>query len=233
MKLEAYTFKTEMHAHTKPASVCSEIYPAEVVENYARLGWSSVVISNHFYPGMRYYGEKEKCIAAYLADFDQAAEAGERLGVHVILGCEIRFSENANDYLLFGIDKPFLSEAYEYLERGIAAFSRMFRGPGRVLLQAHPFRSGMALADPAVLDGIETFNMHPGHNSRVAVAAKYAREHDMLVSAGTDFHHHGHAGMAGIITQAPVKDARDAAAVLKSRDYLFTVGGNIVLPYAQ
>lgn len=231
MELEKYTFKTELHAHTKPASECSQIYPEELVENYARLGYNSVVISNHFYSGMRYYGDKKKCIDAYLADFDLAADAGEKLGIHVILGCEIRFAENVNDYLLFGIDRDLLTEAYDYLDKDLAVFSKDFRREDRVLLQAHPFRNGMALADPAYLDGIETFNVHPGHNSRVAVAAKYAREHDFIVSAGTDYHHHGHEGLAGVLTPNVLKTSGDVALALRSRNYLLVVGGNIIFPY--
>lgn len=233
MELEKYTFKTELHAHTKPASGCSEIYPEELVENYARLGYSGVVISNHFYSGMRYYGDKEKCLNAYLADFDKAVQMGNELGIHVILGCEIRFAENINDYLLFGIDREFLKEAYAYLDKDLAVFAKDFRREGRVLLQAHPFRSGMALADPNSIDGIETFNVHPGHNSRIAVAARYAREHNFIVSAGTDYHHHGHEGLAGILTKTELKTSQDIAQVLRSRDYLLDVGGNIVLPYTK
>ena len=231
MEIEKYTFKTELHAHTKPASGCSEIYPEELVENYARLGYSGVVISNHFYSGMRYYGNKEKCLNAYLADFDKAVQVGNKLGIHVILGCEIRFAENINDYLLFGIDREFLKAAYAYLDKDLAAFSKDFRREDRVLLQAHPFRQGMALADPDYIDGIETFNVHPGHNSRVAVAARYAQEHSFIVSAGTDYHHHGHEGLAGIRTKTELKTSQEVAQVLRSRDYLLDVGGNIVLPY--
>ena len=233
MELEKYTFKTELHAHTKPVSRCSEIYPEELVKNYAGLGYSGVVISNHFYSGMNFYGEKEKCIRAYLDDYELAVQAGRKYGIHVILGCEIRFAENANDYLLFGISPEYLNTAYDYLDKSLAEFAPAFRGAGRVLLQAHPFRSGMVLADPAYLDGIETFNVHPGHNSRVAMAAKYAREHDFIVSAGTDYHHHGHEGLAGILTKTELEDSDAVAEALLRRDYLFDVGGSIVIPYAK
>lgn len=226
-----YAYKTELHTHTAPASACSDYDPVELVQHYAELKYDSLVICNHFYDGMRFYGEKEKCIAAYLEDYDRAAEAGAALGIHVILGCEIRFSENINDYLLFGIDRSFLWEAYEYIEKGIASFSRAFRRETRVLLQAHPFRNGMTHVDPEYLDGIETFNVHLEHNSRVAQAARYARKHDMIVSAGSDCHHREQEGFSSIRTKHPLCTSMDIAAVMRSRDYLLDVGGCLILAY--
>ena len=233
MNLKEYVYKTELHTHTAPASPCSDYDPVDLVQHYAALGYDSIVICNHFFDGMRFYGEKEKCLSAYLKDYDRAAEAGAGLGIQVILGCEIRFSENVTDYLLFGIDRSFLWEAYEYLERGIAVFSKDFRREDRVLLQAHPFRKGMVQVDPGYLDGIETFNVHLAHNSRVAQAALYAREHDMIVSAGSDCHHHGQEGLSSIRTKTKLCSSWDIAAVLRSRDYLMEAGGCLILPYEE
>lgn len=230
MDIHKYRYKTELHSHTSPASSCSEIAPKLAVKLYAELGYHSIVICNHFYPGMRFVEDKQKCIDAYLADYDLAAEAGEKYGINVILGCELRFSENVNDYLLLGIDRDFLSQAYECLDMGIQAFSKEFRGDGHLLIQAHPFRDGMTKVLPEYLDGIETFNMHPHHNSRVALAAKYAREHDLIPTAGTDFHHLGHEGLSALLTETELKTSHDIVQVLKSRNYIFEVGGCPVLP---
>ena len=99
-----------------------------------------------------------------------------------------------------------------------------------MILQAHPFRNGMEHVDPALLDGIEAFNMHPGHNSRVAIAAKYAKKEGLLMTAGTDYHHPGHEGCAAILTREPLKDSHDIVKVLKAKDYILEVGGCVVLP---
>lgn len=230
MDICQYTFKTELHLHTSPASGCSEIPPEKAVEIYAALGYDSVVVCNHFYPGMRFVDDKETCIREYLADYDKAVETGKRLGVHVILGCELRFTENNNDYLIYGIDKDFLPWAYDRLAVGVEAFSKEFRSDEHMILQAHPFRNGMEHVDPALLDGIEAFNMHPSHNSRVAVAAKYAKKEGLLMTAGTDYHHPGHEGCAAILTREPLKDSHDIVKVLKAKEYILEVGGCIVLP---
>lgn len=230
MNIDNYPYRTELHLHTSPASVCSEIPPELAVEQYAGMGYNSIVVSNHFCPGMRHMDDKQKCIDTYLADYDLAVKAGEKYGINVILGCEIRFTENMNDYLLFGIDRDFFDFGYDRLSIGIEEFSRQFRDDRHLLIQAHPFRNGMTEVDPQYLDGIETFNMHPNHNSRVAVAARYAREHDMITTVGTDFHHPGHQGLTALLTKTELKTSHDIAEVLRSRDYLFDIGGCIVLP---
>ena len=230
MNIQEYQYKTELHLHTSPASSCSEIPPKTAVKNYAELGYHSIVICNHFRNGMRFQEDKKTCLEAYLADYDAAVEAGKQYGVHVILGCEIRFTENANDYLLFGIDREYLDFAYECLEMSVGEFSEVFRRDDRLFIQAHPFRNGMTEVPPEYLDGIETFNMHPGHNSRVAVANRYAKKHHMITTAGTDYHHPGHEGMAALLTKTPMKTSHDLMEVLKSGDYLFEIGGSIVLP---
>ena len=230
---DKYRYRIELHAHTKPASPCSEIPPAELIERYKKQGYDAVVITNHFFPGMPGYGDRERCLEGYFSDFEAACEAGRRNGIRVLLGMEIRFSENANDYLVYGIDRADVEASYDALERGLAHYYSTFKNERNVILQAHPFRSGMELADPACIDGVETFNMHPGHNSRVAVAARYAREHDFIVSAGTDFHHPGHEGMAALRAKELPRDSFDVARMLKSRDYIFEVGGTLVLPYGQ
>lgn len=230
MNIEKYRYKTELHLHTSPASGCSEIPPELAVELYADLGYHSIVICNHFFDGMRFREDKQQCIDAYLADYDLAVEAGKKYGVNVILGCEIRFTENANDYLLFGIDRDFLDFAYESLDMGIEEFSKQFRDDGRLLIQAHPFRNGMTEVAPEYLDGIETFNMHPNHNSRVALASKYAKKHNLIPTTGTDFHHPGHEGMAALLTQIEIETSHDIVDVLRSGDYIFEIGGSILLP---
>lgn len=231
MNLSDYKHKTELHAHTSPASGCADLPPESVVRMYSELGYSSIVLSNHFHTGMRFYGDKQNAVESYLRDFNVASEYGRRYGINVILGCEIRFTENMNDYLLFGINQDFLNDAYEYLETDIKTFSDWFRNDSRLLIQAHPFRNNITLAPPDTVDGIESFNMHPNHNSRVAYACRYAKEHNFTVTCGTDFHHNGHEGMIALLTKQPVPDSAKLAEILKSRDYLFGMGDNIILPY--
>lgn len=233
MNTADYRFKTELHAHTNPASPCGNCTPEEVIKCYADTGYDSIVISNHFCPEMRHLDDKEKCIAEYLKDFEAAKTAGEQCGLNVIFGCELRFTENCNDYLIFGIDPDFVSLAFDSMPNGLESFSKVFRDDDTMIVHAHPYRDGMTEMPADLLDGVEVFNMRPESNSRIAFAAKYAQKHNLTVTCGTDFHYEGHQGMTALLTKTEIKTSRDIVKVLKSRDYLIEIGGCIVLPYGE
>ena len=72
----------------------------------------------------------------------------------------------------------------------------------------------MSSVNPKSLDGIEVFNLHPGHNARIGFAAKYARENDFIITCGSDYHHFGHEGMCAILTKEPILDSFGLVKVL-------------------
>ena len=127
-----------------------------------------------------------------------------------------------------------LSACYDYFDKGLEAFRKEVDLTKSVFIQAHPFRNGMTEVDPALLDGMETFNMHPNHNARIGVAVRYASENGMkITTAGSDFHHPdcGHEGVGILRTKVLPKDSFHLAEILKSGDYVFEIGENaIVLP---
>lgn len=225
--LEEYKYKTELHAHTKPASGCSEILPERMVEIYKNLGFETVVLTNHFvYSDEKNDGKVEKLIA----DYDRTKEFGDKAGLNIVLGAEIRFSESINDYLVYGIDKDELYKINRLLGIGIKEFYKQYKNDRNVIVQAHPFRDGMQQVSLDGLDGYEVFNMHPGHNSRVGFAAKAMCGYDGIITGGTDFHNMGHEGTCAMVTKVPITDSYLLAEVLKSGDYIFDIWGNKIIP---
>lgn len=230
--LSQYKYQIELHAHTSPASGCSQITPQTMVETYKKLGYDAVTITNHF----MYQGNeaKEEYIDAFLYDFERTEKYGNELGLKVYLGAEIRFTENNNDYLVFGINKEMLSEIYDLLPLGIENFRKNYDMPNSVFIQAHPMRDGMQDVDTALLDGMEVYNMHPGHNSRVGLASVYANENKVpIIIAGSDFHHlnQNHEGVSALRGAYIPKDSFDLAELIKKGDYLLEVGrNNIIIP---
>jgi len=224
-------FKTELHVHTSPCSICAEVPPETAVEDYARLGTSAIVITNHINPNAYNYESAEAYAESYLADYRLAKATGERLGVNVILGAEIRFTENSNDYLVYGISEDDILKMYPLIDKGIENFYKEFKNDRNLILQAHPFRNGMVLAPVDSIDGIETFNSHPGHNSRIAVALKYASENPRFITVGgTDYHHKNQEGLTFLLTNRLPKDSFDLAEILKSRNYAFWLSGAVAIP---
>lgn len=231
-----YPYRIEMHAHTAPQSKCGELAPDEVVELYARKGFDAIVLTNHFMGDGYMVGEnKEEKVKEYLRGFEEARAAGEKCGIKVYLGLEIRFSrENDNDYLIYGADEEIVASCYDFLEGSLLDFRENMPLPKSVFLQAHPFRDSIERVNPELLDGIETFNMHPGQNSRICFAARYAEENGMKIrTCGSDFHHRGlgHEAVSALRTKVLPKDSFELAEILRTCDYIFEVGGtSLVLP---
>ena len=216
-------FKTELHTHSKPASSCSDIVPEKIVEIYKEHGYDSIVLANHFTVGMQGDTAEEK-IKWYLQDYYNCLKAGEEAGLNVILGAEIRFTENHNDYLVFGICPEDLMDIYKLLPYGIDNFYKEYKNEKNIIIQAHPFRDGMESVNPASLDGVEVFNMRPHHNSRNGLAVKFAEENKLIATCGNDFHHFGHECLCGIYTKEPVRDSFELSKILKNKEYTMFVG---------
>lgn len=230
--LSQYKYQIELHAHTSPASGCSEITPKEMVETYKKLRYDAVTITNHFI--YQDNGSKEEYIDSFMNDFELTKKYGDELGLKVYLGAEIRFTESNNDYLIFGINKNMLLEIYDLLPLGIENFRKNYPMPHSLFIQAHPMRNGSQNVNPALLDGIEALNMHPGHNSRVGLTSVYADKNNIsIITAGSDFHHKNlnHEGVAAIRLKCLPKDSFELAEFIKKGDYLLEIGrNNIVIP---
>ena len=228
---ESYPYRVELHAHSSPASGCSEIPPEKLVELYADKKVDALCITNHYTPALLTNGKsREQTVSEYLDDFHRAAAEGEKRGVAVILGAELRFIENSDDFLIFGIDDKDIDDFYDHVGNSVADFRKNWHKDGSFFLQAHPFRNGMVLVDPELLDGVEAFNMHPNHNSRVGIAAGYSVENALIPTIGTDCHHFGHEAIGLIRTKALPKTSDDIAQILYSRDYIFEINCFLMIP---
>lgn len=229
-----YPYRIELHAHTNPASKCSEITPEQIVRIYKDIGFDALVLTNHFL--LKEDMSKGEYMDFYMADYEQTREMGERLGLKVYLGTEIRFTENGNDYLIFGVDRSMLEEIYDLLPYGVTHFRQHYKIPDSVFVQAHPMRQskGSQPVEPELLDGVEVFNTHPFHDGRIGLAALYAQENKIeIITAGSDFHHPNlnHEGLSAMRTQYLPEDSFGLAAMLKEKNYLLEVGrGTVIIP---
>ena len=223
-----YPYKFELHAHSNPASGCSDLPPAELVERCKNAGAHGLVLTNHVVWWNR-EEDKEAWCARYLKDYLDTKAAGEQMGIKVLLGFEAHFPENSNDYLIFGPNESFIPEMYEHIGTSEQEFYTACHGEDMLILQAHPHRNNMEPVDPAYLDGYEVFNMHPGHNSRVAVAAQLHTTHGGVITGGTDLHHRGHEGSLFTCFAEMPQDEKDLIRLLRSGDYVFMTADKIIL----
>ncbi len=223
---EKFVFKTELHAHVNPVSRCSDIAPEELADIYKAKGYDAVVVTNHFIKGFT-------TPEAFLESYEQSRLAGKRAGIEMLLGMEIRFvKEGENDYLVYGLTEEDVFRAWDYLDGTLEDFYRGFKREDILIIQAHPFRSTSTPRGEDVLDGIEVFNLHPNHNSRVGLAAAYAARHPAwITTGGTDFHHHGHEAMCAMLTRTALKQSKEVVAALKTKEYRLLVGNHIIMPF--
>ena len=226
---EKYCYKFELHCHSNPASGCSDLPPAELVERCKNAGAHGLVLTNHVVFWNRDEAKDSWC-ARYLKDYRDTKEAGEKMGIKVLLGFEMHFPENSNDYLVFGPDESFIPEAYEYVGASQQEFYTARHGENILILQAHPHRNNMEPVDPAYLDGYEVFNLHPGHNSRVGVAAQLHAQHGGVVTGGTDLHHRGHEGGLFTCFAEMPQDEQHLVRLLRSGDYVMMAADKVILP---
>lgn len=233
--LQTYKYKLELHAHSHPASECSEISPEKVVETFKNSGYDGIAITNHFYAESfeRYFKAENKRdgLNKYLSDYYRASEHGDKVGLKVYLAAELRWSDiNSNDYLIYGIDEYILSDIYDYMHATPEEFARDCKNEKSFFVQAHPFRNGITRTDASLLDGIEAFNMHPNHNSRIALATKFADENNKIKTIGSDYHHEGHHGLCATRTKILPSDSFELAAELRKNDFIAETGNSIFLP---
>ena len=100
------------HTHTAETSKCGHLPAADVVERYVKHGFSGLVVTDHLHPEYLSRIDTEhdwqKAMDHYLSGYKASKKRGDELGFDVILGAELRFPQNDNDYLVYGIDEDWL-----------------------------------------------------------------------------------------------------------------------------
>lgn len=225
-----YPCRIELHAHSAPASGCSEVPVDELVRVFHEAGYDAVAVTNHLIAEVDRFGDKETAIERFKKDLYLAHETGEKLGIKIFDGAELRFHKHSdNDYLFYGFSFDELPDIYDYLNTNLETFVSEYKKESSLLIQAHPFRNGMIRMNSDLLDAIEAFNVHQNHNSRIAVTAKYAAAEGKIMTVGSDYHHPGFEGISATRTKVLPKDEAELISIIKNDDFLIEIGGRILL----
>jgi predicted metal-dependent phosphoesterase TrpH len=128
---------------------------------------------------------------------------------------EITFTDDGYaDFLVFGLDPEYLYHYPELQRLGLRRFRTLVEPFGCLIYQAHPFRPGIALADPALLDGVEVYNGNAYFPNTNRQAADFARRHGLAAISGSDFHHRQDLGRGGIVLPERVTDSEGLVQAL-------------------
>ncbi|HHW47563.1 MAG TPA: PHP domain-containing protein [Clostridiaceae bacterium] len=217
------TYKYDTHVHTSEVSPCGKVNALELVKLYKAAGYDGLVVTDHYCDEYFYSLDGlswEEKIDMYLSGYRTALAEGQRIGLEVILGIELRFSENENDYLVYGIDESFLKKYKELYKLGIKRFRKMTSGMDILIYQAHPFRSWIEPVDPALLDGVEVFNGNPRQDNMNHKALSFAKKHNLKMISGSDFHRKEDLARGGIIIPRKVKTSAELVQLLRNDEVL-------------
>ena len=219
-------YKYELHAHTSECDRDAHLSAKELVHLYKDAGYDGMVVTDHYierfytlwFPEEVYGLNHEQQVTRWLKGFRTAREEGEKIGFTVLPGAEVRFDHYPNDYLLYGLHENFFYTVPRLNElKHIDALLRLL--PENVCaVQAHPFRDGMAVADPRGLFGMEVYN--GGTDAfRNALARQYARHYGLAMTSGSDIHDMSRLAKGGILTPRRIQTPEDLVSVLRSGEY--------------
>lgn len=213
--MEKKFIKIDPHVHSKGVSTCSHISCEEIIDKKIRLGYDGAILTNHcqawYYPK----SEHKSYVERVIEKFRRGKMHAEKKGFRLYLGLEVTLMDpHYADWLLYGVTEEFLraspclytltqKEMYELCEKW-----------GIVLVQAHPYRQ--TPCDPKYMHGVE-MNCSSIDLDKGALVEDFAKEHDLLITCGTDDHHITNEYVGGIFLPAFCHTAKDVAKYFRTQ----------------
>lgn len=216
------TYKYETHFHTAETSPCGRVTAKQAVRMYHKAGYTGIAVTDHYFRGffdMHPFSSPDRKLDLYLKGYKLALAEGRKLGVDIHLGMEIRFEENINDYLVYGMNEAFLRKHKKLYTLTLEQFRELTADHGIVIVQAHPFRPGMIPAPPSLLDGVEIYNGNPRHDSSNHLALQYAQQNKLTGFSGSDFHQPQDIARGGILTDEKIPENGFAQWILQHKNF--------------
>ena len=219
-------YRYELHSHTSECDRDAHLSARELVHLYKDAGYDGMVITDHYIE--RFYTlwfpedvaglTHAQQVHRWLQGFRTAREEGEKIGFTVLPGAEVRFDGKPNDYLIYGLHEDFFYNVPRLNELGSLEALLALLPETVCVVQAHPFRNDMTVADPRNLFGLEVFN--GGTEAfRNRLARMYAEHYGMPMTSGSDVHELERLAKGGIQTEVKIQTPEDLVAVLRSGHY--------------
>lgn len=218
-------YKYDLHIHTAECDKYAWVGGSEIVRRYKDVGYDGLVITDHYESRILDWmkneigtSDKEKIINRYLRGYYSARNEAEKIGFTVLCGAEVRFDNNINDYLVYGLEEqdfyhlPLLNKL-QNVEELSAVLPK-----NAIIVQAHPFRNNMTVCSPDNLFGIEGYNGST-EKFRNEMAKMFANHYNKVITSGSDFHEISKLAKGGIETREKINSQIDLVNVLKNGDY--------------
>ncbi len=212
----------ETHLHTIEASACSGTPGADYIEYMSGLGYSGIIVTDHFFNGNcavpRNLPWNER-VEQYCSGYEHALEAAKGTDFTVLFGIEYNFQ--GDEYLLYGVDKKWLLDNPDIMDKSRSEVHEAVNKAGGIMIQAHPYRERDYLDTirlaPSSVDGIEGFNAaNPDYQN--AWGYKYGKEHNFLMTGGSDVHRMIQEDMGGTSFPYRIETIQDFVKAFRAGD---------------
>lgn len=179
----------DLHAHSSGISRCCKLPYDQIMRVASEYGIDAIALTNHYQKSYVKDGTPEEFAERYIEEFKAAEQSGRELGFRVFFGIEVTMELYPKVHILiYGTSLDFLRKnptLYDYTQKELYEAVKENNG---IMVQAHPFRNGTTVLDVNYLDGIE-INCHPLYkNSYSGDILRIAKEHNLLVTCGGDYH---------------------------------------------
>ncbi|MDP4118921.1 MAG: PHP-associated domain-containing protein [Bacillota bacterium] len=192
-------FLYEMHCHTNEVSRCGKVSAAGLIENYYRMGFSGVCITDHDIDASSTISKKlswDERVTLFEKGYAEAKKKGDELGVDVFFAWEYSYHcglqyAGGNDFLTYCLDIDWMRNHPEMSLCSLPEYSNAVHADGGVIVHAHPFREegyiDMIRLNPRIIDAVEVFNA--GRTDKENKMAEiYAEVYELPKWAGSDNH---------------------------------------------
>lgn len=186
-------FKYEMHCHTAEVSACARTPAADMVDFYKSLGYTGLVITDHFLNGNtvvpRDIPWRER-VEQFMVGYNKAKARGDEIGLDVFFGWEFSFGFGS-DFLTYGLDGKWLLDHPDCDKLHINQFCDLAHSDGGYVAHAHPFREAVYIdiirLTPRKVDAVETINANRTDFEN-RMADQYADNYELTKICGSDNH---------------------------------------------
>ncbi|MGN1127374.1 MAG: histidinol phosphatase [Candidatus Flemingiibacterium sp.] len=212
-------YKYETHAHTSQSSKCSRITGSELARFYKSLGYAGLFVTDHFFNGNTTIPREldwEERVGLFELGYLDAKAEGDRIGLDVFFGWE--YSWGGNDFLIYGLGADWLLANPDQLSLRPREYMQKVRADGGLVIHAHPFREAGYIESikliPRDVDGVEVINSSRPESEN-SPAFWYAKNYNLLRSAGSDNHVGKRELLAGVYLPEKIATSQDFVNLLK------------------
>ena len=209
----------DMHGHTSGISRCSRIDYTSLVYLNKQSGYGGVVLCNHYDKSYVKDGDIIGFANRYIDEYYKMKEVGDKEDFKVFFGIEITLDKYDNVHLLvYGVEPELLLKYPDIYDYELEKIYEIVHSYGGYLVQAHPFRPEVYLLNTKYLDGIE-INCHFKKNGpHVEDVLRIAKENNLFVTCGGDFHNDTPRSICGIICDDNINSTSDLIKFIRTNN---------------